>query len=79
MQYYAPTEISDLYVTQISLKDDIVMDELNAKVIFVNTFLGHAMERHGLGGRYNNGERLTDLRSFHRLILAKYSMRPVEF
>lgn len=43
---------------------------LNAKVGFDKTSLGHVMRKHGLGDRSDNGNRFADFCSFHRLVIA---------
>lgn len=81
VQYYAPTEISDIvrkdtFYKQLNAVQErlpkgrivIVTVDLNAKICIDNTLLEHAMGMHGLDDR-NNGERFEHLANFQCLVI----------
>lgn len=76
VQCYAPTATSDVVqkvafqlrfrggLPKVTLKGD-----LNAKVGFDNTLLGHGMGKHGFVSRNDNGGKFGDFCSLHRLVI----------
>lgn len=82
VQCYAPTETGDeedkeqfygqLHRTLLKAKKRdilVVMGDLNAKVGNDNQGVENIMGRHGIGTRNENGERLIELCSNHRLVI----------